>query len=169
MTEQIEGVLSAQADTEGSRIVPEGILGARTSTIPSQPVNVIWKKESGEGHIIGEHSKTAAPTDGWISDLNSLYDFKDPLVVESFLEENPSLADLLSEAYKVILGRFGPGVKMALEVVADPEARGDKQLFVLIRTDLPRREARQQLSDLDQAWWLSALPAAEGKMEIALE
>jgi hypothetical protein len=58
---------------------------------------------------------------------------------------------------------------MALEVVADPEALGDKQLFVLIRTEHARKVARGLLAELDQAWWLNALPAAEGKMEIALE
>jgi hypothetical protein len=29
--------------------------------------------------------------------------------------------------------------------------------------------ARAHLAELDQGWWLGALPAAEGTMEIALE
>jgi hypothetical protein len=167
MTEQIEGVFSAEVDIEGCRIVQKGTLGASTSTVPSRPINVIWKA-SGQGHLVGEEPSRAAPTDRLISELRELYEFKDDLV-ESFLEENPSLADLLFQAYKVIPEYFGPDVEMALEVVADPEALGDQQLFVLIRTELTRKEARDRLAELDQAWWLSALSGAEGKMEIALE
>ena len=103
-----------------------------------------------------------------ISELNRLYEFKDDLV-ESFLKENPSLGSLLFEAHKIIQEYFDPEVAMALEVVADPEALGDRQLFVLIRTELARQEARAHLAELDQGWWLDALPATEGKMEIALE
>jgi hypothetical protein len=110
----------------------------------------------------------AVLADEVISGLNQLYEFKGG-AVRSFLEGNPLLCDLLFVAYGVIRQHFGSGVEMALEVVADPEALGDKQLFVLIRTELPRKVAREQLAELDQAWWLNELPRAEGKMEIALE
>jgi len=110
----------------------------------------------------------AALTHGLISELNRLYEYKGTLV-ESFLEENPSLAGLLFAAHAVIRRYFGSEVKSALEVVADPEALGDKQLFVLIRTEHPRNVARELLAELDKAWWLNELPRAEGKMEIALE
>lgn len=103
-----------------------------------------------------------------ISELKKLYTFSDGLV-DNFLEENPSLTELLLEAHKVIREHFGSGVETTLEVVTDPEALGDQQLFVLIRTDLPRKEARRHLAELDQGWWLSVLPAADGKVEIALE
>ncbi len=103
------------------------------------------------------------------SALNGLYAFRGGSIVEGFLAENPALSDLLFEAHREVSGHFGPGVEMALEVVADPEALGDRQLFVLVRTELPRREARTRLAELDRDWWLDALPAAGGKMEIALE
>ena len=106
--------------------------------------------------------------DGIISALNHLYEFKSDLV-KVFLEENLALSGLLLEAYGVIREHFGPEVEMALEVVTDPEALGDQQLFVLIRTELPRREARAHHAELDRGWWLNALPATEGKMEIALD
>src|SRR5215203_3895299 len=110
----------------------------------------------------------AALTSEFISALKNLYEFKGSLA-ESFLKENPSLTSLLFAAYGAVHEHFGSGVETALEVVADPEALGDRQLFVLIRTELPRREARVHLAELDQGWWLGALPAAEGKMEISLE
>lgn len=114
------------------------------------------------------HGDTTLTTEGVISELNRLYDFRDEQV-ESFLEENLSLAGLLFEAHKKALEFFGPEVQMALEMVADPEALGDRQLFVLIHTGLSRREARARLSELDTAWWLDTLPSAEGKMEIDLD
>jgi hypothetical protein len=51
MTEQIEGVLSAEVDAERRRIVPKGPLGAETSAIPSKPVNANWRT-SGQGRLI---------------------------------------------------------------------------------------------------------------------
>ena len=51
MTEQIEGVLSAEVDAERRRIVPKGPLGAETSAIPSEPVNANWRT-SGQGRLI---------------------------------------------------------------------------------------------------------------------
>jgi hypothetical protein len=111
-------------------------------------------------------SKT--PTEGFVGELSSLYEFRDDSV-EGFLVENPSLASLLFEAYKIIPEYFGSEVEMALEVVADPEAPGDRELFVVIRTELPPMKARALLSELDQGWWRDVSPAAEGKMEFALE
>jgi hypothetical protein len=113
-------------------------------------------------------SNEAALADGFASALNQLYEFKDGLV-RDFLVENPFLGSLLFEAREVIRKYFGPEVAAALEVVADPEALGDRQLFVLIRTDLSRKEARALLAELDRGWWLDALPASKGKMEIALD
>jgi hypothetical protein len=107
-------------------------------------------------------------TEGFISELSSLYEFRDDLV-EGFLEENPSLGSLLFEAYKIIPDYFGSEVETALEVVADPEAPGDRELFVVIRTELPPMKARALLSELDQGWWRDVSPVAEGKMEFALE
>ena len=109
----------------------------------------------------------ATLADGITSVLNQLYEFKGDMV-KGFLGENLSLSGPLFEAYEVIRKHFGPEVEAALEVVADPEALGDQQLFVLIRTELPRKEARAHLAELDRGWWLNALPATEGKMEIAL-
>ncbi len=102
-----------------------------------------------------------------IGELKRLYGFRDDQV-EAFLEENPSLVNLLLETHEIIREHFGSEVEAALEVLADPEALGDRQLFVLIRTKLPRKEARTRLAELDRGWWLNALPAADGKMEIAL-
>ena len=106
--------------------------------------------------------------DGFVSTLKTLYEFKDDSP-ESFLRENLALSGLLFRAYGEIRKHFGSEVKTILEVVADPEAPSDGQLFVLIRTELPRREARTRLAELDRGWWLRVLPTADGKVEIALD
>ncbi len=60
MTEQIvEGVISAEVDAEHRRIVPKGKLGAETSAVPSEPINVSWQLH-GQGHLVGEGRKTLA-------------------------------------------------------------------------------------------------------------
>lgn len=60
MAEQVvDGVVSAEVDTKGRKIVPKGMLGAQTSAVPSEPVNVLWKA-SGQGRLIGDRPKTLA-------------------------------------------------------------------------------------------------------------
>lgn len=122
----------------------------------------------------GAFVRKVALADGLISQINRRYDFRGGLALEEFLQkslrDNPHLSGLLFEAHEMIRDPryFGSGARLALEVVTDPEALGDRQLFVVIRTKFPRKIARAILSTLDQEWWLDALPATEGKVEIAL-
>lgn len=142
---------------------------AKSTIFPVKPEAKTYARTTTRRRGSGETSaERATPTDKFISELKELYEFKDDSV-ELFLRESPSLASLLAEAHKIIPSHFGSEVEMALEVMADPEALGDKQLFLLIRTELPRQAARQRLSELDHAWWLEMVPEAEGRMEIALE
>jgi hypothetical protein len=137
-------------------------------TFRPQDDKTLFTERINETHDEETFEDEAALARGFISELNRVYEFRDGLV-EKFLEENPSLDALLFEAYKMIRRHFGSQVHVALEVMADPESVGDQQLFVLIRTEFPPRTAGAHLAVLDQEWWLEALPAAEGKMEIALE
>ena len=58
MTEQaVEGVVSAEVDTESRRIVRKGTLGAETATVPSRPANVKWRKR-GQVRLIAEDHKS---------------------------------------------------------------------------------------------------------------
>jgi hypothetical protein len=60
VTEQfVEGVVSAEVDTESRRLVRKGTLGAETAAVPSEPVNVSWRLR-GRGHLVGEDPKTLA-------------------------------------------------------------------------------------------------------------
>lgn len=114
-------------------------------------------------------SDEPALADGFISELNRRYEFRGGLVLEDFLRGNSYLGRPLLEASEVIRSHFGFGTRLALEVVADPEAPGDQQVFVVIRTRFRPKIARALLSDLDRRWWRDALSATQGKMELAVE
>lgn len=101
--------------------------------------------------------------------LALLYKFKDYSRVTGFLMESPFLTDLLFEAHERIEAYFGSDTEIALDVVVDPEAEDDRELFVLVQTGLPPNEALARLSSFDQEWWLHALPVASCKMTIDLE
>jgi hypothetical protein len=61
MTEQIvEGVVSAEVDTESSTIVPKGTLGAETSGASPQKIFVSWSisGRTGQEHLIDGSPKT---------------------------------------------------------------------------------------------------------------
>jgi hypothetical protein len=111
--------------------------------------------------------------DGLISRLHRRYEFRGGLALENFLRENlrenEHLGGLLLEAYEVIRDLYGPGTRVALEVVADPDAPGNEELFVLIRSRFPPKVARALLSALDQGWWRNASPTARGKLELDVE
>ncbi|MCI0692184.1 hypothetical protein L0337_09300 [candidate division KSB1 bacterium] len=73
------------------------------------------------------------------------------------------------ETYDKIGNYFGPQPEVVLEVVADPEADDDRELFTFIRTSLPPQEALEKLDQLDENWWLDAGDQADGKLCIHLE
>lgn len=123
----------------------------------------------GYGGNGGELADVIPYHEGLISSLRRRYTFRDDIAVEGFLRKNQFLIQLLFSAFKEIRKHFDGNPRLALEVSTDPEATGDQQLFVIIRTRFRPKIARAILSDLDQGWWLGALPAAQGKMEFSLE
>ena len=100
--------------------------------------------------------------------LEQLYSFRKPEETLRFLEENPFLAPLLEEAY-IHIREYFLHEKVFLEVVADPEAVGEKQLVVFIVVEQKPNEASQALDDLDEDWWLDAMERAQDKLCITLE
>ncbi len=115
------------------------------------------------------------PDSGVISILNRLYEFRGGLIVENFLREslnqNPLLASVLIQVHGAIRNFFRPGTgtRMILEVVIDPEFPADQQLFVIARTKIPRKLAREFLSTLEQGWWRSVSLDIRKKVELDIE
>jgi hypothetical protein len=101
--------------------------------------------------------------------LERLYTFRRRAEVSQFLEKHPFLVPLLLEAYSEFGNYFGPYPQVFLEVVTDPEAADDRQLFAFISTRLSPDEALDRLEQFDKSWWLSALDRAEGNLCIHVE
>lgn len=101
--------------------------------------------------------------------LAYLYRLRDWPAVSAYLQQNPFLAGLLLEAHARIQEHFGAGTQIALEVFADPEEDGEQELFALVLTTLPPRDALSCLDRLDQDWWLEASRTAQCRMNIDVE
>jgi hypothetical protein len=90
--------------------------------------------------------------------------------VRSMTDKTPHLVLLLLEARQHVERVFGSDAPTVLALVENPEAADSlPELFVYIQTPLPVLAAREKLAQLDEEWWLDALPRAEGRLNIALE
>lgn len=89
--------------------------------------------------------------------------------VRQFLEAHPFLISLLKEARARIDEYFGSHNDVVLEVVTEPEADDDRELFAFVQTDLPHQEALARLEQLDEDWWLDASDRAQGKLCMHVE
>jgi hypothetical protein len=101
--------------------------------------------------------------------LDELYIFRRSMEVMSFIEDHPLLVPLLEEAYINIVRYFGPYPHVFLEVISDPEATNDRQLFAFIGTHLSPDQALNSLERFDEEWWLDVLDQAQGKLCIDIE
>jgi len=108
-------------------------------------------------------------TEPALQSLRQLYIFRRPEEVYGFLKTHPLLIPLLLEAHNKIVQYFGPSPEVVLEVVTDPEAMDDRELFAFIRTGLPPDEALNKLDRLDKEWWLDEADRAEGELCIDVE
>ena len=105
-----------------------------------------------------------------LDEVAARYAYRRPEEVTAYLREYPHLVPLLLEAADRVPRYFGPDAPLVLEVVADPEA--DKllpELFALIRTTLPTREALDQLDRFDADWWTMASPDGPGVVVVDIE
>ncbi len=108
--------------------------------------------------------------EGLLSILRRWYEFRDEAAVADFLQENSFLIPVLFSAHKKIRDNFlDPKTRIILEIVSDPEAPGDQELFAVIRTRFQPKIARTLLSELDREWWRGVLPTTQGKMELDVE
>jgi len=101
--------------------------------------------------------------------LEQLYTFRRPLEVSQFLDTHPFLVPLLVEAHGKIEQYFGPSPDVVLEVVTDPEAIDDRELFAFIRTSFLPDEALGRLDRFDDEWWLDAMDKTLGALCIDVE
>ena len=99
-----------------------------------------------------------------IERLQEIYSFRQKEDVAEFLESHPYLVPLLFEAYPQIEKHFGSHARVFLEVVTDPEATADRELYALIGTRLPPEAALEKLERFDKEWWSAAMDRAQCKL-----
>ncbi len=102
------------------------------------------------------------------AEFEGLYKMRNHDEVVRFVEKNPFLAPLLSEARPQIQKHF-PAAEAFLQFVVDPEIPDYEELVVSIATDLGSGEAVRRLLQLGDDWWFGSLQRAQGKLCITLE
>jgi hypothetical protein len=155
------------AKWEETKWAPREARGTVTTFIPNDDptlakLNKVYDKKV-------TFADKAILTSGFMSQLKERYEVTDDVAVRDFLKEHPFLIQLLFEAHKKIQELFGPELRLTLKVVADPEALGERELFVFIQTRLHPKQARALLAQLGREWWLDAMLDAKGEMTISLE
>ncbi len=91
-----------------------------------------------------------------IEHLDALYKYKNRDEVINFIQENPSLCQLLRDVYHKVQHYFGTEVEVILEVFTDYEAPTHRELVALVQTTLPVSESLDRLDHLYQQWWAKA-------------
>ena len=101
--------------------------------------------------------------------LNRLegYILSNPSAVENFLQAHQELISLLTEAHQE-LRKYFSSEDLKLELVADPEIAGDKQLFVYVFTFLSVTDALEKFDEFDERWWLDRIDRANGLLNFNL-
>jgi len=112
---------------------------------------------------------TCTVTSELLAAVEKYYLFRNRHEVLQFLQKHSFLLPLLVEAYGKIAEYFETFSSVVLEVITEPEAENDRELFAFIRTGRPVDEALARLERFDEEWWLEASDRAQGKLCIHVE
>lgn len=105
-----------------------------------------------------------------IARLEQVYKFHHAEKVKQFLVNNPVIISILLEAQAVLEKFFGSDVGVTLEVVSDPEASDNSQLFGYIHTgDMAPDVAFKHINAMDEAWFLKKIDLIGGLFNFNLE
>jgi hypothetical protein len=94
-----------------------------------------------------------------IMHLEEMFTVFNAPVIEQFIDENPHLFPILSDAYEHIVKIFGKhlkGLELRHEVEIDEknEKNDLEYLSLMIQTNLQPREAHKLQDKFDDEWWL---------------
>jgi hypothetical protein len=88
------------------------------------------------------------------SDVDSLYDVRDR-GDRRLLASQPELISALFDVAEAVPRYFGFDARLALESIADPEEdAGEPELYAVISTNMPPKQALERLNAFDADWWL---------------
>lgn len=94
-----------------------------------------------------------------ITHLEEMFTVFNTQVVEVFIDDNPHLFPILSDAYEHIVKIFGKhlqGIELRHETEPDEENEANdlEYLSLTIKTNLSSREAHKLQDKFDDEWWL---------------
>ncbi len=108
----------------------------------------------------------------FVQEFNSIkqfYKFYEVNFVTGFLRKNRFLVPLLRATPEKIYDYFGKDQKLALKVSFDSDSPQLSELWVLILTELPAKDALPVLERFDEEWWLENMDRADCKLNITLK
>lgn len=105
-----------------------------------------------------------------IKNIICIYPNADHLALESFLRNNLSVVNYISEAPKQIKDYFGDNIKINPKVVFDPEVENDNGiLFINIDTSEELNSAMEKLDSLTREWLIPTLGKDITKFNVDLD
>lgn len=87
-----------------------------------------------------------------LSQLESVYRFRNTNLVRAFLKDKPELLPYLWSNKPYIAKHFGDHTLALLDVVVDPEVDGWEQLFIIIPTSLTLQLGFDELDKMIEEW-----------------
>lgn len=112
-----------------------------------------WKREVLDYWDLGAGGSALSSIRNAVSLLENSFDLKSEPQLESFLHGRFGLAPLLLQMRDKIRESFGPGPRIALEILVDPEFREEPELFLVIKFRGTADEAYALLDGFDRGWW----------------
>jgi hypothetical protein len=105
-----------------------------------------------------------------IAKLETIFNFRNPDEIKEFLGEHKLIIPVLLNSRSIVDKFFGNDVPLALEVVIDPEAQSNKQLFGYISTGpMSLDDAIERFNAFDESWFLKQYDLTDGLMNFNLE
>lgn len=104
------------------------------------------------------HSQTASDRQ-WAAD----YDVERPDIVEAYIDEHPSVIQVLVDAPSEIAVVFHPSGRPRLRLAADPET-GDRWLAVAIPVTDDGPDAVSLIDMFDAQWWLARMQTTDATL-----
>lgn len=106
--------------------------------------------------------------------LSVYYEYRKKREIVNFLINRQSILNLIREAPLQIQKHFGSDMKLAIEIIYDPEIEDFKILFIYIKTNLDVDEALKRLDKIDEEWHYEEIilnedPNVVSEFEINLE
>jgi len=95
-------------------------------------------------------------SEGELALIDLFFDSADLVDTRRYVQGHPWVFELLIESVAHVSRVFGPQSRVTLELVSDPSAPADEELFALIPCSLGGQVGRELLRNLDTSWWLNA-------------